>query len=73
MSNDAAILGRVIRAISGECRVCHCHGDACSVGLGEMCVWMDGLRTLCSNPKCLAIYAARKKFEKRQRRRRYAA
>lgn len=69
MSNDAAILGRALRAITGKCHVCGCEGDTCSVGGGEKCVWMDSLRTLCSNPRCIQVSAIQKKQFERQKRR----
>ena len=70
MSNDSAILGRALRAVSGVCRVCGCHGDSCSVGGGEKWVWMDELKTLCSNPRCLQVAEIfRKKFDRESRRR----
>lgn len=55
MSNDAAILGRAIRAVTGKCRVCGCGGDTCNVGQGEKCMWMDELKTLCSAQRCIQV------------------
>jgi len=55
MRNDAAILGRAIRAVTGRCRVCGCEGDTCNVGQGERCVWMDELKTLCSSQRCIQV------------------
>lgn len=69
MSNDAAILGRALRAVTDECRVCHCKGDHCNVGQGEKCVWMDSLKTLCSNPRCIQVAEIRAKKFNRERRR----
>lgn len=70
MSNDAAILGRAIRAVTDRCRVCGCEGDSCNVGGGEKCVWMDSLKTLCSNPRCLQVAAIQEKKFNREKRRR---
>jgi hypothetical protein len=67
MSDDRRILGSLLNALSGECRVCHCHGDECRLEAGEMCCWMDALKTLCSNPKCVAAAHWRRKHEKRDR------
>lgn len=61
MSHDAAILARAILPLCGICRVCGCHGDACSLEAGERCCWMDDLRTLCSNPRCVTAAAQRRK------------
>jgi len=71
MSNDAAILGRFLREISGTCRECGCHGDTCSVrtGGGDRCFWMDDLRTLCSNDSCVIAAARKQKKHKREARR----
>jgi hypothetical protein len=68
MSNDAAILGRALREITGKCRVCGCGGDSCNVGQGEKCVWMDALKTLCSNPRCIqAAEIVAKKIERERK------
>lgn len=65
---DAAILGATLRAITGKCQVCGCEGDTCSVGGGERCVWMDKLKTLCSNPRCIQVAEIRTKKFKREHR-----
>jgi hypothetical protein len=66
---DAAILGRAIRAITDKCHVCGCEGDTCSVGQGEKCVWMDRMKTLCSNPRCIQVSEIQAKKFNRERRR----
>jgi hypothetical protein len=69
VSNDAAILGRLLRQVTGECRVCRCKGDSCSLPEGGRCVWTDSLRTLCSNPACQrAAGTARRKHKWAQKR-----
>jgi len=68
VDRDMAILGRAIRAVTGECRVCHCEGDSCNVGLGEKCMWIDELKTLCSNPRCIQAAEIRSKKLKREKR-----
>lgn len=67
MSNDAAILGRAIRAVTDECRYCRCHGDSCSIGGGEKCCWVDELKTLCNHPACLQKDANFKRKFNRQK------
>ncbi len=69
MSRDAAILARAILPLTGRCRVCSCGGDECSLPEGGRCVWMDGLRTLCSNPRCVMAAANAKKRRKREEKR----
>lgn len=61
MNQDAAILARAIVPLLETCRVCGCHGDSCSLFTGERCVWVDRLRTLCSNPDCIAAVERLKK------------
>ena len=72
--NDAAILERFLREVSGTCEVCGCHGDSCTLREGGRCVWMNSLRTLCNNPNCV-IQAARqkKKYNRGARQRGWAA
>jgi len=42
--------------ISGKCRVCGCtDAEACDLGDGDACWWVDAAHTLCSNPKCIAF------------------
>lgn len=69
MSNDAAILGRAIRAVIGTCRVCGCSGDTCSIGGGEKCFWMttNPEKTLCSHPRCIQADAIQRKKIERER------
>jgi hypothetical protein len=71
VSNDAAIIGGLVRWLSGTCRVCGCHGDSCALreGGGERCVWVDKLKTLCNSEACIAADAISKKNHKRDLRR----
>ena len=69
MNQDAAILARAIVPLLETCRVCGCHGDSCSLFTGERCVWVDRLRTLCSNPDCIAAVERLKKKQKHQQQR----
>ncbi len=40
----------------GRCRVCGCTQEqACDLGAGFLCWWVDAEYTLCSAPKCLAV------------------
>lgn len=40
----------------GRCRVCGCTDlQACDLGAGFMCWWVDEYHTLCSAPRCLAV------------------
>lgn len=69
MSQDAAVIARLVHALAGECRVCHCHGDNCKLPDGELCCWADPLRTLCNNPACLTAVGKvrrREKFRKQR-------
>lgn len=69
IDRDSAILARTIREITGKCQVCGCEGDTCSVGGGEKCVWMNHLKTLCSNPRCIQVAEIRsKQFDRAKRR-----
>jgi len=70
MSNDSAILGAIVRQLVDECRVCHCHGDECAIGGGERCCWLDELRTLCNNPRCIQVDATRRTQAAREARQR---
>lgn len=70
MSNDAAILARAILPSCETCRVCGCHGDSCSLEAGERCCWMNELRTLCSNPRCVTADSINRKRTDRESRRR---
>jgi len=68
VSNDRAILGRVVRelaAMAGTCEHCGCSGDTCSLPEGGKCVWMNRSRTCCSGPGC--IRAHNKKYPQRGR------
>lgn len=41
----------------GRCRVCGCtESEPCALGAGFYCWWVDAARTLCSAPKCLALF-----------------
>ena len=71
MSDDRAIIGSLVKALGGTCRVCGCHGDECSLEAGERCCWMDNLRSLCSNPKC--VMATHYRAKRQQKDRRHAA
>lgn len=53
MSNDKAILAAAILPFCNTCRICGCSGDSCSLPAGEKCCWVDSVKTLCSNPRCL--------------------
>jgi len=64
MSHDAAMLERVLRQVTGECRVCGCHGDSCSLPEGERCVWVDKMRSLCSSPPCLVAACKQRRSHK---------
>jgi hypothetical protein len=66
MSNDKAILAAAILPSCGECRICRCHGDHCSLEAGEKCCWVDQFRTLCSNPRCVMAAAVKRKQYRRQ-------
>lgn len=50
---DAAVLGRLVRELAGTCSVCGCHGDSCKLEDGDRCCFVNKLRTLCSNPRCV--------------------
>lgn len=65
MSNDAAILARAILPSCGACRICGCEGDSCSLEAGEKCCWMNDLRTLCSNPRCVMADSINRRREAR--------
>ncbi len=40
----------------GRCRVCGCSEEnACNLGAGFMCWWVDAGHTLCSASRCLAV------------------
>lgn len=42
--------------VGGRCRVCGCTDDqACELGAGFHCWWVDAAHTLCSSPRCLAV------------------
>jgi hypothetical protein len=66
MSKDAAILARVLAAVGGECRICRCAGDSCSLETGDRCFWTDNLRTLCSNRRCVTADAIKRRRERRE-------
>jgi hypothetical protein len=69
MSSDRSILAAAILPLCGKCRVCGCGGDQCSLPEGEKCCWVDALRTLCSNPRCVtAADISRKRYLREQRR-----
>lgn len=70
MSNDAARLGAILRAITNKCRICGCEGDSCSIGGGEKCMWLDELKTLCNSPHCIQVAEIRDRQYARQKRRR---
>jgi len=47
---------------SGVCRICGCtESTPCAIEMGDeeetlgACWWIDARKTLCSNPKCLAV------------------
>jgi hypothetical protein len=61
VSNDKAILAAAILPSCGRCRICSCRGDQCSLPEGGRCCWMDALRTLCSNPRCITAAALMQK------------
>lgn len=67
MSNDAAILARAILPLCERCQICKCGGDSCSLEAGERCCWMNSLRTLCSNPRCVRAYEQKRKLDRRER------
>jgi hypothetical protein len=70
MANDAALLGQIVRSITGKCRVCHCGGESCRIGGGELCCWMDDMKTLCSNPRCIQVAEIQKKRDAREQKHR---
>jgi hypothetical protein len=50
----------------GRCRHCGCTEDqACVLGNGDACAWVDGSRTVCSNPSCIRAEKRRTKGEER--------
>jgi hypothetical protein len=67
MSDVSVRLGAVLKRLVGECRYCGCHGGECAIGGGEVCGWLDELKTLCSNPSC-AWRAARESRKSKKRR-----
>jgi hypothetical protein len=70
MSNEAARLGAILRLVMGACRFCGCHGGECRIGGGEVCSWLDDLKTLCNNPRCAQraeIERKKKRFARRRR------
>jgi hypothetical protein len=65
VNRDSAILGALLREITGKCQVCGCEGDSCNIGGGEKCAWLDKLKTLCNNPRCIQVAEIRKRqFER---------
>lgn len=70
MSNDAAMLGALVRSLGGECRICGCSGDSCSLRTGDKCSWMGDTKTLCSNPRCITAAAIRAKRDAAEAKRR---
>jgi len=66
---DQSVIAGIVRQISGTCKFCGCHGDSCKTGPGDTCGWMNELKTLCSNPKCVAQdITARKVYSRTTRR-----
>jgi hypothetical protein len=67
--NDAANLARILAPLMGTCRICGCHGDACSLETGDRCCWVNALRTLCSKPSCVIAADRQRKQEARAQKR----
>jgi hypothetical protein len=65
MSNDAAIVERVLREVMGRCRFCGCAGDSCSVPWGGKCELVGQLQAVCNAPACARAAAFEKKDEQR--------
>ncbi|MEO6982138.1 MAG: hypothetical protein ABI072_03375 [Edaphobacter sp.] len=72
MSNSEILLAQTLLQLSGRCRVCGCGGDECSLRAGEKCCWIDDLRTLCSNPRCIMTAEIQRKRDRRMKEQREA-
>lgn len=73
--NDAAILGRLLREVTGTCRYCGCHAGTCRIGGGEVCSWAPSApeQTICNAPGCLTRDMYQKQQDKREAERKAAA
>lgn len=67
MSQDKARLEAVIRGLQDKCRFCGCNGESCKTEDGDLCCWIDALRTACSGVACKVAYYRGKRVRKVRR------